>query len=525
MKKRIFTLLLALLLLTGAVSAAFSDQAEIEAKYTEAVSKMSETGVIGGFPNGTFRPKDTLTRAQAAKILCTVLEGAQGAEAIASAANFNDVPTSHWATKYIGYCTEKGVVSGVGNGSFNPEGKLTGYAFGKMLLVAYGHNAEKEGLTGSGWDANVDKLLKSEGRSFGLTVTDKPISRQEACQLAYNFTLPVADTSKYEDVKIDLKTESTLYRTQGRSYLNDDGLVMLWPGNAIEFTAELGGDLTLHYKAEEAGYLWVFVDGVADTRARLTKSETEKALVLASVRPGVHTVRIVRDNDLNSKGLLTVWQSLSFRGVKSTVKATEQKKLLIEYVGDSITSGKGVMSNAQYKSDDPNHSATHSYAYVSAGLLDADYSMVSRGSCGFIKTSKSCPKTMANMYDYINCFAADDQLIKYDFSRKADVVILALGTNDGSKDKTAFADAVKAMIVQIRERNGENVKIVVQYGMMTKSHEKDLPEIAKEVGVYSLKVTKNNEGGSSRAKGTGHPGVAGQAKVAEELAAFLKTIL
>ena len=81
------------------------------------------------------------------------------------------------------------------------------------------------------------------------------------------------------------------------------------------------------------------------------------------------------------------------------------------------------------------------------------------------------------------------------------------------------------MIVQIRERNGENVKIVVQYGMMTKSHEKDLPEIAKEVGVYSLKVTKNNEGGSSRAKGTGHPGVAGQAKVAEELAAFLKTIL
>ena len=520
--KRLVSLLLALVLLTGCASAAFADRKQINKLYQDAVAKMSDAGVIGGFPDGTFRPTDTLTRAQAAKILCTVLEGADKVDAITATSDFADVPATHWASKYVGYCADKGIVSGVGDGNFNPDGKLTGCAFGKMLLAAYGHNAEAEGLTGAGWEANVDKQLKSEGRDYLLTINGDPLSRQEACQMVYNFTLPAADTSVYTDVTVDLKAETALYKTYGRVDYTESGLAMLWPGNSIEFTAECGGDLVLHYTAEESGYLQAFVDGGENLRARLLQSETERELVVATVRPGVHTVRIVRENDINAKGLQTVWKSLSFRGVKESVKAAEQKKLYIEYVGDSITSGKGVLSSAQYKADDPNHSATHSYAYLSAGLLDADYSMVSRGSCGFVHTSNACPKTMTNMYDYVNPFAADEALKSYDFTRKPDVIILALGTNDGS---TGFKEAALAMIEQIRARNGKDVKIVIQYGMMTKSHEAAFPEIAKEAGCYSLKVTKDNSGGSSRANGTGHPGVKGQAKVAEELAAFLKTIL
>ena len=64
--KRLMAFLLALLLLTSFAYADFGDQAEIEAKYTKAVSKMNESGVIGGFPNGTFRPKDSLSRAECA---------------------------------------------------------------------------------------------------------------------------------------------------------------------------------------------------------------------------------------------------------------------------------------------------------------------------------------------------------------------------------------------------------------------------------------------------------------------------
>ncbi len=330
--------------------------------------------------------------------------------------------------------------------------------------------------------------------------------------------------AEYSNVTLNLKDSAAACKILGRSYRNENGLVMLWPANAVEFTATLEGELILHYTAEENGWLQVFIDGKADRRIRLTASETEAKLVLANVQAGTHTVRIVRENDLNAQGLQTVWNALSFHGIADSVCATKPKAKYIEFVGDSITSGKGVMSAERYQADDPNHSATHSHAYLTAEALNADYSLVSRGSCGYIRTSAACPKTMTNMYDYFNPLSADEALKPYDFSRKPDVIVLSLGTNDhvlGEK----FDNAAKTMIAQLRDRNGADVPLVMMYGMMTPRHNEDIPLIAEAVGAYSLKVTQDNSGGRFREVGTNHPGIEGQKKIAEELTAFLKTIL
>ncbi|MBQ7566500.1 MAG: S-layer homology domain-containing protein [Oscillospiraceae bacterium] len=519
--KKLIALLLALVLLCGAVTAAFTDEKSVNTRYREAVSAMSEKGVIGGFPDGSFKPKDTLTRAQAAKIICTVLEGADKVDAITATASFADVPAEHWAAKFIGYCAEKGIVSGVGNNKFDPNGQLTGFAFGKMLLVAYGHNAETEGLTGAGWDTHVAELLKKEGRDYQLKVSGDPLPRQEACQMAYNFTLPAVDTSAYAETTVEAKTDSALYKTNGRTRLGDEGLELRWPGDSIEFTAELSGDVVMYYKSGENVYLQTFVDGVENLRFLVTASANEKKVKVAeNVRPGEHTIRIVRDSDIVKSSAYMTFLSLSFSGVKSTVKATEQKKLLIEYVGDSITSGKYTLPDTG--DTEKTHSATHSYAYLVSQELDADWIITSRGGVALIRTKEngggSCPKTMAQCYDYINPFAADEELIRYDFTRKPDVVVMALGTND-NKSGEELTKAAVDMIKQIKDRNGANVKIVVMYGMMTGSHFTELEAAAKETGSYALKVTRDNSGGNN------HPGVAGHQKNAEELVAFLKTIL
>ncbi|MBR2081236.1 MAG: hypothetical protein IJ980_06350 [Oscillospiraceae bacterium] len=330
--------------------------------------------------------------------------------------------------------------------------------------------------------------------------------------------------AEYGNVTLNLKDSAAACKILGRSYRNDNGLVMLWPANAVEFTATLEGELILHYTAEENGYLQVFIDGKADRRIRLTASETEAKLVLANVQAGTHTVRIVRENDIDSNGKLTVWHSLTFRGIADSVCATKSKAKYIEFVGDSITSGKGVMSGERYQRDDPNHSSTHSHAYLAAEMLDADYSLVSRGSCGYIRESASCPKTMMKMYDYVNPLCADEDLKAYDFSRKPDLIVLSLGTNDHVLGEE-FDNAAKTMIAQLRERNGADVPLVMMYGMMTPRHNEDIPLIAESVGAYSLKVTQDNSGGRFREVGTNHPGIEGQKKIAEELTAFLKTIL
>ena len=190
--KKILALLLAAVMLCGMIATAsaaeFTDAGEIDVKNTEAVTVLSGLGIIGGMGDGTFQPNGTLTRAQAAKIIAYMLLGKDGAEALpADTAAFDDVPTSHWSCKYVNYCAEKGIVSGVGNNKFNPNGTLTGFAFGKMLLVsAAGFNAEQEGLVGSSWESNVSKLLKSEDLTLGVTVSSDGLRRQDACHLALN---------------------------------------------------------------------------------------------------------------------------------------------------------------------------------------------------------------------------------------------------------------------------------------------------------------------------------------------------
>ena len=75
--KRLTALFLTLALLVGALplAGAFTDDASIDDGYKKAVAKMSDAKIINGFEDGSFGPSKTLTRAQAAKILCVMLEG------------------------------------------------------------------------------------------------------------------------------------------------------------------------------------------------------------------------------------------------------------------------------------------------------------------------------------------------------------------------------------------------------------------------------------------------------------------
>ena len=59
--------------LTGEWENGFSDISEISSYAKESVAYLNSIGVINGFEDGSFRPKAECTRAQAAKIICTIL--------------------------------------------------------------------------------------------------------------------------------------------------------------------------------------------------------------------------------------------------------------------------------------------------------------------------------------------------------------------------------------------------------------------------------------------------------------------
>ncbi|MGI5970741.1 MAG: S-layer homology domain-containing protein [Oscillospiraceae bacterium] len=198
MKKltKMLAITMALLMVLGAVSvagAAYSDFTDADTiTQSDAVSLMTELGIINGFQaeDGSFyfAPKANVTRAQTAKMISVVLTGGvdRGGVYASVGTNLNDIAKS-WARGYINHCYTLGIVSGMGDGSFQPDGSVTGAQVAKMLLVALGYDAKVNGLVGDNWLTNTVVLAGDAGilEGFGGDVT-APISREDAALLICN---------------------------------------------------------------------------------------------------------------------------------------------------------------------------------------------------------------------------------------------------------------------------------------------------------------------------------------------------
>ena len=170
--------------------AAFSDQSKI--KNTEAVDACTALNIIGGYPDGSFKPEGNITRAEVTKMICVALNGGKEPNLATNATpTFSDVRTnanSAWAEKYIESCASQGIVSGVGAGKFAPAGNVTGTQLAKMLLVALGYKSENEGFTGNAWATNVNTIASAKGLYEGLEKLDvsAALTRDSAARMIWN---------------------------------------------------------------------------------------------------------------------------------------------------------------------------------------------------------------------------------------------------------------------------------------------------------------------------------------------------
>ncbi|MBE7005273.1 MAG: S-layer homology domain-containing protein [Ruminococcaceae bacterium] len=190
--KKLLALVLALVMTLGLATvgsnAAFKDEDKIGDDYKEAVAVVSAIEVMLGDEDG-FRPTDTLKRSEGAKIVAYLVatnKVAQGLEG--SGTKFTDVPASHWAAGMVEYCATNGIIGGVGDNKFDPDGKLTVVAFAKMMLTSLGYDAQIEGYVGGDWATNVMTRAQRAGLMKGLDgvkPTDE-ITREQTAQMIFN---------------------------------------------------------------------------------------------------------------------------------------------------------------------------------------------------------------------------------------------------------------------------------------------------------------------------------------------------
>ena len=107
-----------------------------------AISTLSNMGIIDGYTDGTFRPYAKITRAQFAKIAVgffeTTKEEYQG--------YFTDVPEEAWFTEYVEAATRVGLIQGFGDGTFRPNTNITRAQACVIVNRALGRKPDEEHL-------------------------------------------------------------------------------------------------------------------------------------------------------------------------------------------------------------------------------------------------------------------------------------------------------------------------------------------------------------------------------------------
>ena len=142
---------------------------------------------MSGYGDGTFRPENSMIRAEAAKVLYELL----AAKPPVSGTNFDDVATGLWYTTAINALYQKGVVGGDGSGNFYPEDDITRVEFIKMLCVALGITATGGSVTYSDvprdhWGYSYICVAVAKGWATGeggMFRPDQPITRAEATKI------------------------------------------------------------------------------------------------------------------------------------------------------------------------------------------------------------------------------------------------------------------------------------------------------------------------------------------------------
>lgn len=150
--------LLVVLLAVG-VMFCFAATAMADTTQNTAQERLNELAIMQGDPNGNFRPQDSLTRAEFAKIAVIASGYKKDAEAWAATKTaFSDVKTNAWYTGYINVAYEKGLIAGYEDKTFRPSQAVTNREAVTMVLRVLGY----QNLSGT-WPENYLNLAREQG--------------------------------------------------------------------------------------------------------------------------------------------------------------------------------------------------------------------------------------------------------------------------------------------------------------------------------------------------------------------------
>lgn len=343
-------------------------------------------------------------------------------------------------------------------------------------------------------------------------------------------------------------------------------LTLFWTGSAVELNvkgSELWVEVEVDYDTYEP-WISILVNSVPVSRQMLTVGRYWICILRGMNGNEIKNVRIVKEVQAMSGDPNC---SLKFHAVKfdGEFLPVEKKLVKIEFIGDSITSGEGVIGAKKEEDWIPMcFSAVSNYTAMTAEALNADYRVLSQSGWGVMTSWDNNPSCNlpANYEKVCGVLSGDKNkelgaFQENDFtSWQPDVVVVNLGTNDegafynqgwvdettgtthkqrlnddGSfqeEDLKAFEEAVTNFLIKLRSYN-KNAHLIWAYGMLglpmmpaishaVETYRKSTGDA--KVSVVELPGTTQETIGARR-----HPGVLSHEKAAGALVKHMKQIL
>ena len=215
--KRILAMMISVMMILSSVAVfadgktsttAFSDVLGDEA-YADAIVTLNLMGVINGYPDGTFKPSDNVTRAEFTAMLIRTLNLASAGSPSAAELPFTDVDDNdssiNWAIPCINTAYGMGVINGYEDATFRPNNNVAYEEAIKMIVCTLGYG---NGVDTSATPWYVDYITRAN--QIGLTENasslgqaETPASRACIAQLLYDaLEIPLVESDKLTEKTI-----------------------------------------------------------------------------------------------------------------------------------------------------------------------------------------------------------------------------------------------------------------------------------------------------------------------------------
>lgn len=176
----------------------------------DAILELVERGVMQGMGDGTFSPETSLTRAQMAQIITNALNLKYNGEAF----SYSDVSADDWYNYAVGAVTVSGIMNGMGDGTFRPDELLTFEQVTKILV----ESAEYAGISGRKYNfaESFDKIYVS------TELTDEESVKYDSD------TLNIGSLVVFQDLNLPSAGEygSEITWTSNSEFVSADGKVL-----------------------------------------------------------------------------------------------------------------------------------------------------------------------------------------------------------------------------------------------------------------------------------------------------------